>query len=216
MYMQGDIPTIVNEGGANANNGWGEGWWIIIIFALLFGYGRGGFGNGNGSETIGYELGKVATTNDIASGFNNSAVLGGLNDLRLGQAGIQQTLCQGFGGVNTSILSTANAIERQIADCCCSTQRSIDAVNYNMAKNTCDIIDAGHADTQRIIDFLTGEKISSLQHENALLTSQLSQNSQTKTLLEAINRTPYPAYIVPNPYSSYGYGYGFPTSVVAQ
>lgn len=75
---------------------------------------------------MGYELGKLATTNDVASGFANSASLASLNDLKLGQAGIQQTLCQGFSGVNTTILQGDNATQREIANigfqlqnCCC-------------------------------------------------------------------------------------------------
>lgn len=111
--------------GRDANNGYGNGmfggefgWWIIVL--LLFGWGRGGFGGGFGGNdgfVNGYDIGKLATTNDVAVGFNNSAVLNNLNDLKLGQAGIQQTLCQGFNGINTSILTSTNALQSQLADC---------------------------------------------------------------------------------------------------
>ena len=198
-YFEGEVPVVTG----NSNNGmWGsDGIWAILLLALLGGNGFGWGGNGRGgSEFVGYELGRAATQADVASGFNNSAVLSSLNDIKLGQAGIQQTLCQGFNGVNTAILTSENATQRQIADCCCGTQRLIE-------RSTCDIIQAGNANTQRIIDFLTGEKISSLQAENAALTAQLSQNSQTATLLNAINRTPVPAYNVPNPYTGCGYNY---------
>lgn len=36
-----------DSNGGNCNNGgfWGgDGWWAIIIFAMIFGWGRGGFG----------------------------------------------------------------------------------------------------------------------------------------------------------------------------
>lgn len=201
-YTESEIPTVISTG--NGGNGmWGGDGaiWAILLLALLGGNGLGGLGGGRGSsEFLGYQLGKSATQADVASGFNNSAVLNSLNDLKLGQAGIQQTLCQGFNGVNTSILTSANATQREISDCCCATQRLIE-------RSTCDIIQAGNCNTQRIIDFLTNEKISSLQHENTVLTNQLSQNSQTATLLNAINRTPVPAYTVPNPYTGCGYGY---------
>ncbi len=133
-------------GQGNMNNGagaWGYGgeWlWIIVLFALFGwgGCGNGFGGNGGGGQQVGYELGKVATTNDVASGFNNSAVLSSLNDLKLGQAGVQQTLCQGFSGVNASIMQngyeTRGAISDlgyRLQDCCCQTQRAIDGVNYN-------------------------------------------------------------------------------------
>lgn len=210
------------------NNGMFGGdwsWWIILL--LLFGWGNNGFGNFGGSNQLGYDIGKLATTNDIAVGFNNSAVLSSLNDLKLGQAGLQQTLCQGFSGVNTSVLQAQNAAEKgfaqvgyQIADCCCQTQRAIDGVNYNMAKNTCDITNAINTSTRDIIDsqrdgtnailnFLTQEKISSLQAENAQLTAQLSQNAQTRTLIDTLRPCPMPAYITCSPYESvYGTGRG--------
>ena len=191
-----------------ANNGFGSfggdwSWWIIIL--LLFGWGNNGFGGGfggNGGNMFGYELGKIATTNDVASGFNNSAVLSSLNDLKLGQAGLQQTLCQGFNGINTSVLTSTNDLSRQLADCCCATQRAIDGVNFNNSKNTCDIINAQERSAQRIIDFLTTDKINSLQAENAVLTNQLSQNSQTTNIINALRPVAQPAYITCSPFES--------------
>ena len=226
--------------GRDSNNGYNNGmfgdgaWWIIIL--LLAGWGNGGWGNGNfggsaGGFINGYDLGKVATTNDVANGFSTSAIMSDLNDILLGQAGIQQTLCQGFNGVNTSILTSTNqvnqgicnlgfnlqnglnGISREISDCCCKTQRAIDGVNYNMATNTCnitsainnstrDIIDSQRDGTNAILNFLTNEKISSLQAENAALTAQLSQNSQTQTLINTLRPCPQPAYITCSPYES--------------
>ena len=226
-------------GQGNNNNGWGGAWgaewlWIIVLFALLGGnrWGWGGFGGGGNDcccgNALGYELGKVATSNDVAVGFAQNATLSSLNDLKLGQAGIQQTLCQGFGGVNTAILQSANTLQNAICqlgyeqqNCCCQTQRAIDGVNYNMAQNTCnitnaintstrDIIDSQRDGTNAILNFLTQEKISSLQAENAALTAQLSQNAQTRTLIGTLRPCPQPAYITCSPYQSvYGVGYGY-------
>ena len=218
--------------GQGNNNGWGGAWgadwlWIIVLFAL-FGNGGWGFGGngGCGNGNLNYELGKVATSNDVAVGFAQNATLSSLNDIKLGQAGIQQTLCQGFGGVNTAILQSANTLQNAICqlgyeqqNCCCQTQRAIDGVNYNMAQNTCnitnaintstrDIIDSQRDGTNAILNFLTQEKISSLQAENAALTAQLSQNAQTRTLIDTLRPCPQPAYITCSPYQSiYGVGY---------
>ena len=223
-------------GQGNANNGnwgngaWGAEWlWIIVLFALFGNNGWGFGGNGGcGNGNLNYELGKVATSNDVAVGFAQNATLSSLNDLKLGQAGIQQTLCQGFGGVNTAILQSANTLQNAICqlgyeqqNCCCQTQRAIDGVNYNMAQNTCnitnaintstrDIIDSQRDGTNAILNFLTQEKISSLQAENAALTAQLSQNAQTRTLIDTLRPCPQPAYITCSPYQSvYGVGYGY-------
>lgn len=194
----------------NNNNGFGFGngdgaWWIIILLLAGFG-GYGGFGGGFGGGNFNsFELGRLATTNDVASGFNNSAVLSSLNDLKLGQAGLQQTLCQGFNGINTSVLTSANDISRQLADCCCTTQRAIDGVNYNLAKSTCDIVNSQNANTQRIIDMYTGDKIATLTADKAALTAQLSQNAQTQTLINTLRPVAQPAYITCSPYeSAYG------------
>ena len=229
-------------GGAWGNGAWGADLiWIIILFALLGNNGWGFGGNngccnpcgGWGGNALGYELGKVATTNDIASGFNNSAVLNSLNELKLGQAGVQQTLCQGFSGINTAILQAQNASEKgfaqlgyQLADCCCQTQRAIDGVNYNMAKNACDVTNAIHTSTRDIIDaqrdgtnailnFLTQDKIATLQAENQSLkfaASQTAQNAfitanqeaQTAEIIRRLGRDcPVPSYLVPNPNCCY-------------
>lgn len=227
----------------STNNGYGNGffggdWAWIIILALLFGWGNngngfgGGFGGGNGFLG-GYDIGKLATTNDVAVGFNNSAVLNNLNDLKLGQAGIQQTLCQGFNGVNTSILTSTNAVQSQLADCCCGIQRSIDGVNYNMATNACtitnainnsarDIIDNQNANYRAIHDELVANKIEAKNERIAELTQQVtalqfaaSQQAQNAYLTatmdanqaELIRRLgrdcPVPAYVVPNPNCCY-------------
>ena len=224
-----------NCGGGYGGYGmWGGDWiWIILLFALLGNNGWGGFGGNNnccgcgyGGNAVGYELGKVATSNDVAVGFAQNATLSSLNDLKLGQAGVQQTLCQGFSGINTAVMQAQNANEKgfaqlgyQLADCCCQTQRAIDGVNYNMAQNTCnitnainnstrDIIDSQRDGTNAILNFLTQEKISSLQAENAALTAQLSQNAQTRTLIDTLRPCPQPAYITCSPYQSiYGVGY---------
>ena len=206
----------------NNNDGmFGNDWaWIIIL--LLFGYGGRGFGGFGGGNM------PCATQADLAAGFNNSAVLSGIN-------GIDSALCQGFNGINTAILqseyntqSGINGLSHQLADCCCTTQRAIDGVNYNMAKNTCDlqnticnstrdIIDNANANSRAILDFLTQDKIATLTAENQSLkfaASQANQNAfitanqeaQTAELIRRLGKdNPVPAYVVPNPNCCYNY-----------
>ena len=224
----------VGQGNAN-NGGWGNGawgaeWlWIIVLFALFCNNGWGFGGNGGcGNGNLNYELGKVATSNDVAVGFAQNATLSSLNDLKLGQAGIQQTLCQGFSGVNTAIAQNGyetrlavNDLGYRMQQCCCDLGSQIQNVNYNIATQGCaiqnsinnstrDIIDSQRDGTNAILNFLTQEKISSLQAENAQLTAQLSQNAQTRTLIDTLRPCPQPAYITCSPYQSvYGVGYGY-------
>lgn len=202
------------DSGGNNNGGFGnfgEGIWAVIILAILFGRGGlggfGGFGGGSGNGCGCGCGGGCATQADLAAGFNNSAVLGNLNDLTLGQAGIQQTLCQGFNGVNTTVLQGFNGVDNaictlgyqnqagfnalatQLASCCCDTQRAIDGVNYNMATQFCalgntinnqtrDLIENQNANYRGIMDFLVTEKLASKDARIAELTAQLSQSQQ--------------------------------------
>ena len=196
-YYEGELPlnTGNNDGGFGGN-----GWWAIILFAMIFGWGRnGGYGmgsGGGGSEVLGYELGKVATTNDVASGFNNSAVLSNLNSLKEGQLQMVNYNNQGFSGLNTAILTTGNTISREIADCCCSTGRLIE-------RGFCDVINNQNTNTQRIIDYMQNEKICSLQAENVALKGRISNNEQSAYIINSLNPQPRPSYIVPNPNCCY-------------
>jgi hypothetical protein len=208
-YYEGDNFPM---GGGNCGGGFGDGWWGIILIALLFGWGRGGgfgggYGNG-GSEVLGYELGKVATTNDIASGFNNSAVLSNLNSLKEGQLQMINYNNQGFNGLNTSILTVGNNISREIADCCCGVKSMILENRYLNEKQTCDIITNANANTQKIIDYFQNEKICSLQAENVALKGRISNDAQTAAIVGALApKQPIPAYPV-FPTTSFAYPTG--------
>lgn len=225
MYASEMTPADIaacTGGGNNSGDGFGFGgngaWWIIIL--LLFGWGRNGFGNGFGGGVGGGA--PCATQADLAAGFNNSAVLSGIN-------GIDSALCQGFNGINTALLQGFNGVERgfcdvsrQISDCCCTTQRAIDGVNYNMAKGFCDlgnviqsttrdVIENQNANSRAILDFLTQDKIATLTAENQSLKFAASQTNQNAVLMaamdankaEILRRTgaecPSPAYLVNAP-----------------
>ncbi len=195
-YYEGELP--LNTGG---NSGFGgDGWWAIILFAMIFGWGRnGGYGmgpGGGGSEVLGYELGKVATTNDVANGFAQNTLQRGIDDILLGQANAINYNNQGFNGLNTAILTTGNTISREIADCCCATQRLIE-------RGFCDVINNQNTNTQRVIDYMQNEKISSLQAENVALKGRISNNEQSAYIINSLNPQPRPSYIVPNPNCCY-------------
>ena len=226
-----------DSNGGYGNNGiFGNDWaWIVIL--LLFGYGGrgfggfGGFGGGFGGGSCGCGS-PCATQADLAAGFNNSAVLSGIN-------GIDSALCQGFNGINTAILQSGyntqgaiNGLSHQLSDCCCATQRAIDGVRYDMATQACDTRHAIQDSTRQILDFLTTDKIATLQAENQSLkfkASQAEQNAfitanqqaQTAELIRRLGADcPTPAYVVQPPqpvtfpvnscgqFNGYGYNNG--------
>ena len=242
----------------NNGNSWGDDWLALAALAIIFGWGNGFFGFGGfgggmngmmnplmwGGFPYGSRSGSdCATQADVRAAVDqqtliskidqqtygladstyalNNAITGGLSD-------VQQTMCQGFNGINTAILQSANGTERgfanlssQLAMCCCDIERGIDGVNYNIAKNTCDlqntihnttrdIIDNQNCNTRSILDFLVQDKISTLQEENQTLKLKASQAAQNQYLVNELRPCPIPAYVTCNPWaSSYSYnGYG--------
>lgn len=211
--------------GSGFGNGWNDGWWILLL--LLCGWGNNGWG-GNAGQTLNYELGKVATTNDVASGFSTSTIMSNQRDLQLGQANgfsaVQQTLCQGFNGINQTVMQGFhgvdnavcnlgynvqggfNQLSHQISDCCCTTQRAIDNVNCNIANSTRDIIDSQRCSTDRILGYLSNQELERLRAENQGLRFQASQAAQNAYLVNELRPMAKPAYITCSPYeSSLGY-----------
>lgn len=193
-YYEGEIGGL---GGYN-NNGFGTGWEGIIGLALvasLFGGGWGFGGNRGGeagSEFYGYQLGRTATSEDIASGFAQNTLQRGIDDIILGQSQMQNYINQGFSGINA-----------QMANCCCDIRSAIADVKYADERNTCTLLNNQNANTQRILDYLSNEKISGLTAENLALKGQLSNYAQSNAIISALKPTPVPSYSVPNPNCCY-------------
>jgi hypothetical protein len=218
MYIEGDVP-VVTTGNNGYNNGFGfgggwEGLIGLIAVAALFGGGYGfGGGFGFGGNRGGYG-GNYATQADLSAGFANSEIMSDLNDILLsnaqGFANVQQTLCQGFNGINTAILQSSNATERgfatlgyNLANCCCELKGAIADVKYANERQTCDIINAINAGNQRIVDIYTSDKIDTLNRKLATAEAQLSNQAQSAYIINQLKPCPTPAYVVPNPNCCY-------------
>lgn len=66
--------------------------------------------------------------------------------------------------------------------------------------NTRDLIAAGNANTQRIVDMMTQTEIQNLRDDRTALQLQLSQQAQSANLISQLKPCPQPSYIVPSPY----------------
>lgn len=229
-----DIAAITKDNdGMFGGNGWG-----IILLALLFGWGRGGFGGGADAQ--------YATNAEVQRGFNQqttnqqlNGIANGISSLGYDQLAQMKDLSntvQNVGHDTQNAVQQAqfaaqqsySALQAEINNCCCTTQRSIDGVNYNMAQGFCgvnntinnatrDIVDNQNQNTQRIIDQITGFRMEDMRRENDELRSQVqalnlaqSQSNQNAYLINQLRPCPVPAYPVANPYAScptgcYGY-----------
>lgn len=119
------------------------------------------------------------------------------------------SLLNGFNGTQQAINNVAvagmqntNALAAQLADCCCTTNRNLDAVRYENARNTCDIVNAIKADGDATRALMTQNEIQSLRDELQTANFQLSQQAQNATLISTLRPTPIPAYQTCSPYES--------------
>lgn len=217
-----------NNGGWGENGSW---WVIIFLIFAFMGWGRNGFGGNNGGSNdgsnggsfAGYTLASdfatlqrqlsdgfsmlnnsVTTVNEgLCNGFyENARLTDGVNqNIASSTASLQNTLCQGFNGINTNLMTNGYetrlgiqnigsqladcccGIKQQISDCCCTTQRGIDGINYNMAMNTnniqntlCnntrDIIQAQTDGTRAVLDALTNFR---LEDKNQQIQAQQNE-----------------------------------------
>ena len=222
---------LAGQGDGNSNRGGmfgGDGWWAIIIFALIFGWGNGGWGgNGNGSNGGGVVDGYVLTS-DFANierkldGVNNGICDGfyAMNTGMLnGFAGVTQAVTSGFSTAELSranqqaaLMQQLNAMQRSADNCCCENRAAIAQVRYDMATQACDtrntiqnvardITDNQNAGTREILNFLTNSRLRDLEAENSTLKLAASQAAQNNYLVNALRPAPIPAYRVQNPYS---------------
>ena len=214
----------------NGGNGWGGGMDSIIGLAalgLIFGDGFG-FGGGN--------RGQAATQADLAAGFNNSAVLSSLNDIKLGQsnatnynnqgfAGLNTTLMSGFHGVDNAICTQGynvqagfNSLSHQLSDCCCDNRAAVADLKYTIGSEFCALGNAINTQTRDITDTIRDGFARMDAQANARYIAELERKLNNcdrdaalqglgNYLLSELRPCPKPAYITCNPYAaSWGNG----------
>lgn len=201
-----DIKAVTdgNHTGYGYGDCMGGGYWIWIIL-LFFLYGNNGFGNrGYGAELQqGFDNQSVMRKLDgITNGLSDGFYAMNTNFLQ-GQNQMARDLCQGFAAVNSGI--SENRFTSQ--QCCCETNRNIDAVRYENAKNTCEIVRAIEKDGQETRALINANVTQALrdkivEKDQQLQTAnfQLSQQAQTAGLVHTLRPFPQPAYVTSNPY----------------
>lgn len=197
------MPVFMGGGFGGYGSGLGGDWLGLILLALIFGNGWGGgfggFGGGNGA------FGTAA----LAQGFADNRVLAKLD-------GITQGLCDGFYAQNTNMLTGFSSIGSQIAEnrfaaqqCCCETNRNIDAVRFDNQKCCCEITKTIHDEAETTRALINANTMQNLRDKLAdkdrdLQTAnfQLSQQAQNATLINTLRPFPTPSYITCSPYES--------------
>lgn len=208
------------------NNGFGNGdssWWILILF--LFAFGNGGWGNwggNNGGNT-------PFIVNDVQSGFDQAAVMSGINGINNALANAEVSRCN----LLASLTGQLNNVALNQATAACNTNAQVADLKYTVATEACAdrqavtdalqvVTNTINSGVQSIKDQLNQQTLDAKNEEIANLRTQInlsslaaSQNqqtaqliadntAQTQMLIQRINPSPIPAYVVPSPYQ-YGY-----------
>lgn len=206
-----------NNGGMFGN----DGWWGIILLALLFGWGgnRGGIGGAGGGCGS-----PCATQADVRAAVDQQTLISKLDQQTYGLAdstyALNNTIVNGFHGVDNAVCTLGyniqqglNTLGYQQKDCCCETQRLIERsfcdLGHAICNQTRDIIDNQNANYRGIMDFMVQSKMEALRAENESLRLSASQAKQNQYLIDQLRPCPVPAYITCNPYAaSWGTGFG--------
>lgn len=216
-YMAGQ------DGGGNGGMFGNDSWIGLILFALIFGWGRGGAGFGGFGGGGGDFGSPCATQADVRAAVDQQTLISKLDQQTYGLAdstyALNNTINNGFHGVDLAVCNLGH----QISDCCCTTQRSIDAVNYNMASQFCNLGNTIQNTTRDLNDTIRDGFARMEAQANARYIADLERKLNNcdrdsalqglgTYLVNTLRPAPIPAFNVPAPYcygfTSYNSGCG--------
>ena len=208
--------------------GWGDSSFLWIFALLILANGGFGFGGNGFANAIGYE--NLATSNEVQRGFDNQnsmanerEILAAVNDASArGIAATNQVyhdvvsyVGDKYSELDRDVFGVGAAVQQSIAnqnDCCCSTKMLMSEIGaginagiaqnrYDAAMNTAAINATTTAQTQKILDAITGNRIADLQDK----VNALELQSQLQTVVRYPSNT---FYAVPSPCFNTGCGCG--------
>lgn len=208
-----DVAAVMGAG----NNGFGWGgdgaWWLIVLFLFAMNGGWGnGFGNGGAMPWL---IGQ-GTNGDVQRGFDQSAIMGGLNGLTAqvsnGFANAEISRCNGQTNVlqalnSNQAASTAamNGLAMSLQNCCCENRAATADLKYTVATEACadraavtsalnDLKTFASNGFQSINDKLCQLELDGVKQRNADLLAEVnalkfaqSQTAQDAFVQNAIN-----------------------------
>ena len=147
----GNMVMPVSPMGNNGNGMFGDGaWWLIILFVLLF--GNNGWGNQNGTNGL-YPW--MNQSNQMNDGFRDQMLNTSIQGINGQLNGLQMQVCNGFGqaeisanarqmadmnqmfGFQTAVTQGQNALQAQLAQCCCDNRLATEQLRATVAQENC-------------------------------------------------------------------------------
>ncbi len=187
----------------NRDGMWGDSSFFWIFALLILANGGFGFGGNGFANAIGYE--NLATSNEVQRGFDNQNSMANQREILAAvNAGTAQSVATSnqvyhdmvnyvgdkYDELARDIAAVAVSQQQAIAnqnECCCSTKMLMSEIGaginagiaqnrYDAALNTAAINATTTAQTQKILDAITGNRMADMQSQiNALeLQNQLA------------------------------------------
>lgn len=165
--------------------------------------GFGGWGGAYGGYEFPWLLtGQQGINNNTNNGFQNALLNDNVTSIRDGVSSLATQLCGGFAGVTAAITGAQNslaqqmntnqiadmersfaaqtastqgmnAIQAQLAQCCCENRAATADLKYTLASEACATRSANTQNTQAILDKLCQLELDGFKRENDQLRSQL-------------------------------------------
>lgn len=150
--------------GANGFGFGGNDMMGILFLVLLLG---GGFGGGWGNRGA---FGTEAIQNQMQQGFDNQNTIANQREILAATNQVYHDITGYVGDkyaeLDRDVLGIGSTLQQVMANqnqCCCSTLRAIDGVNYANAQNTAAINANTTAAVQKVLDAISENKIEALQ-----------------------------------------------------
>lgn len=211
-----DVAAVMGNGGNSF--GWGNdgAWWLIVLFlfAMNGGWGNGAFG-GNGGAMYPLMMNQ-GTNNDVQRGFDQSAVMGGLNGLtsqvsngfanaEISRCNGQTNILQALNANQAASASAMNGLAMSLQNCCCENRAATADLKYTVATEACadraavtsaltSLQNSTNAGFQAINDKLCQLELDGVKQRNADLLAEnnalkfaQSQTAQDAFVQNAIN-----------------------------
>ena len=166
-------------------------------------------------QTYGLADSTYALNNGIVTGFhgvdNAICTLGYQTQTSLNALGAQmaQCCCDTRAAIQentTQGVMNTNAIQRQISDCCCDIEKMNMQSRFDAQAYNCNTLQAIDRLGDRIIDYMSQDKMQALRDENQALRLAASQSAQNQYLVNQLRPAPVPAFSVPAPFHFGGWG----------
>lgn len=211
----------------NADDWGGNGGFflIVLLIAMMFGFNGNGWGNNGFANAIGYE--NLATSNEVQRGFDNQNTMANQREIL---AAVNAGTAQGVATTNQLFHDLVGYVgdkyielQRDVAglavgqannlaklnECCCSIQRAIDGVNYNIAMQNAETQRVAREEGQATRNMLQENKIEALRDRvGQLETAQMLNPIEARLAQVPTYPNGYVYNAGPNPFCTCGQGCG--------